>query len=410
MSALCGLSTSLGMLVCFRILQGAAGGPLMALSQTLLLSSYPEERAPAAMAIWGASSSIGPICGPVLGGFICNNWTWPWIFLINVPIVIVAAVAAKRLFLKRDPAPQYRPIDWTGLGLMILWIGALQIVLDRGLDLDWFQSNFIVVLSVVAVIGFAAFLIWELTEPNPIVNLHVFSSAGFTAGLVAIFFLFGTNYGSIILSPLWLQTNMGYTPLWAGLVSMPTGIVISIVAPCMVWVMNRVDLRLPMSAGMMLMAGVCFWRGHFDSTVTFELILANNAAFGLALVVFFIPAMTYSMASVRPPEIAAAAGILAFTRTIAIALTAALITTEWQTATVDSRAGIVDRISASAITQMSAAGVPPNQSLWHLDEMVQSQAVMLATNDTYLTIAGILVVIALGIWFAPQARSYRSVR
>src|SRR5689334_2140040 len=210
-SALCGLSGSLAMLVFARIMQGLSGGTLMPLSQTLLLRIFPKERAPAAMALWAMTTLVAPVLGPILGGALCDNLSWPFIFFINVPIVLICSPIAARMLKGFEQALQRAPIDVVGLALLVVFVSALQVMLDIGKDEDWFASTEICVLAAVALIGFALFLIWELTEPHPIVDLRVFRHRGFVAAVVTLSLGYGSMFGANVLTPLWLQSYMGYT-------------------------------------------------------------------------------------------------------------------------------------------------------------------------------------------------------
>jgi len=210
-SALCGLAWSMNVLVGFRVLQGVAGGPLMPLSQTLLLQIFPKRQQPAAMTLWGMTTLAAPIAGPILGGILCDNVGWPSIFWVNVPIALAAPVILWRLIRSYETPTRRVRVDAVGLALLIVWVGALQIVLDLGKDHDWFSSNLIVAISAIAVVGFVAFLIWELTEKTPIVQLAVFRHRGFSMSMITLALAFGALFASNVLTPLWLQTLMGYT-------------------------------------------------------------------------------------------------------------------------------------------------------------------------------------------------------
>src|SRR5204862_4424147 len=166
-SFLCALAPSLSLLVLFRVLQGAVAGPMIPLSQSLLLSSYPRKSAGTALAMWAITTLVAPVVGPVLGGWITDNISWPWIFYINVPVGIAAAVATWMIYRKRETATVRLPIDAVGLALLVAWVGSLQILLDKGKDLDWFHSGQVVALAIAAVMGFAFFLVWELTDRHP---------------------------------------------------------------------------------------------------------------------------------------------------------------------------------------------------------------------------------------------------
>ena len=208
-SLLCGMSTSLGMLLGMRVLQGMAGGPLLALSQTLLLRIFPKEQSMQAMGLWAMTTLLAPVVGPVLGGWLCDNYSWPWVFLINVPMALLfGAIAWALLKRYQDPAV-VKPVDKIGMLLLIIWVAALQIMLDEGKDKDWFSSMEIRVLAITAVIGFISFLIWELTEKNPIVDLRVFRHRGFSSCMVVLALAFGAFFGLNVLTPAMAAVQHG---------------------------------------------------------------------------------------------------------------------------------------------------------------------------------------------------------
>jgi MFS family permease len=242
-SFLCGLAPSLTLLVLFRVLQGACGGPLMPLSQTLLLRVFPKKYAAAATGLWAMTTLVAPILGPILGGTLCDNVGWASIFWINVPVAAICSWFAWRLLRKHETPLARSRVDLVGLGLLIVWVGALQVMLDLGKEHDWFASPMIAGLAIVAAIGFVAFLIWELTDANPIVDLRVFRHRGFTASVITLSVAFGAFFGINVLTPLWLQQNMGYTATWAGYVSALLGVTAVLVAPLAAGLSTKVDPR-----------------------------------------------------------------------------------------------------------------------------------------------------------------------
>src|SRR6202790_4843582 len=185
-SWLCGLAPTLPFLLAARVLQGAVAGPMIPLSQTLLLASYPREKAPMALSMWAMTTLIAPVAGPILGGWISDNISWPWIFYVNIPVGTAAAIATWMIFRKRDSVVKKAPIDVVGLALLITWVGSLQVMLDKGKDLDWFNSTTIVVLTLIAVIALAFFIVWELTDEHPVVDLSIFKLRIFTGGRIAL--------------------------------------------------------------------------------------------------------------------------------------------------------------------------------------------------------------------------------
>jgi len=185
-SFLCGLAPTFEFLLVCRVLQGSVSGLMVPLSQTLLLSSYPPKRQGIALAIWGMTIVVAPVVGPILGGWITDHYSWPWIFYINVPVGIAVSFFTRQLLAGRETPTRRVPVDAVGLGLIVVWVGALQILLDKGNELDWFDSTFIDALAVLAALGFVLFLVWELNEPNPIVDLRLFKLRNFRAGTLAV--------------------------------------------------------------------------------------------------------------------------------------------------------------------------------------------------------------------------------
>ena len=220
-SFLCALAPTIGLLICFRVLQGAVAGPMIPLSQSLLISSFPKAKSGTALSVWAITTMVAPVVGPLLGGWITDNISWPWIFYINVPVGLGAGLATWIIYRKRETPTVKVPIDKVGLALLVIWVGALQVLLDQGKDLDWFESGQIVTLAIVAAIGLFVFLVWELTERHPIVDLSLFRNRNFWTATLAMALAYGAFFGNAVLLPLWLQQYMGYTATLAGWCSRP---------------------------------------------------------------------------------------------------------------------------------------------------------------------------------------------
>ncbi|MHC1481490.1 DHA2 family efflux MFS transporter permease subunit [Frateuria aurantia] len=407
-SGLCGLASSLGMLVAFRILQGISGGPLIPLSQTLLLRTYPKAQAGRAMTMWVMTTVLAPIAGPILGGVICDNISWPWIFYINVPIAAAAAVMAWRLLSKFEEPRVKRPIDVVGLILTIVWVGALQIMLDKGEDSDWFNSPFIIWLAVIAVVGFIAFLIWELTDPHPIINLRVFASPSYTITLCVLCLAFGAYFSGIVVQPLWLQTNLGYTATWAGLAVAPLGLLAVVMSPINGRLMRRYDPRLLAFIGMLGIAGTMFWRSHFASNVDFFHIIAPQTVMGIFIPLFFTPIFTLALSALAPQDIAGGAGLLSFTRTVAGAIGTSLSTTAWNDYARNARVELLNQPqldTAQAIERLTTIGLHPEQARLQFDAMLQNQAVMLATDRIFFLLGILLTLASFTIWLTKRPKA-----
>lgn len=403
-SALCGLSRSLGFLVTFRVMQGLSGGSLMPLSQTLLLRIFPKQKAAAATALWAMTTLVAPVVGPILGGWLCDAYSWPVIFFINVPLAALCAPLAWRMLRRYRESLLRSPIDRIGLALLIVFVGALQLMLDLGKDRDWFESSLICALAITAAIGFAAFLIWELTESNPIVNLRVFRHRGFTAGVVTIALGFGAMFGANVLTPLWLQSYMGYTATWAGLVAGWSGVLAVLGAPLAGFLTSKLDPRKLIFVGLLWLAFTMLLRADATTDMTYWQISWPILMTGLGLPFFFVPLTALALGSVRDHETASAAGLQNFLRTLSGAVATSVVTTRWDdytTAMHAELAGLVDR-GGELARSLLASGFPMDAVRARLDYLTQSQSVMLATNGIFWAVAIVFVIAAGIIWIAPR--------
>jgi DHA2 family multidrug resistance protein len=410
-SLLCGLAPTLSMLVICRVLQGFAGGPLMPMSQTLLMRLSPPNRVQQAVGLQTMTTILAPIAGPLIGGYLTDSVGWPWAFYINVPISIFVALMVWTMLRAREVPTVRQPVDYIGLGLLILWIGALQVMLDNGQDKDWFNSGFIVALAVVAAIGFVAFMIWEVTDEHPIVDLTVFRNRTFAVMAAAMALTFGSFFATVVLIPLWLQTNMGYTATWAGNVMAFQGVLGVAMAPVAAMLVSRVDPRWLMSTGIGILAGVTFWRTGFAQNMTFWQLVVPQLITGIGLPLFFVPLLGLSVAAVPPSQTASAAGLVNFIRTMSGALGTAVATTLWDNATTAARVDLAGRVqdSQTVLNTMQAHGLSLPQAVQNLSNMVQSQAVMLATNHVFFTLALVIAAVAAGVWLSPKPKGQVSL-
>ena len=405
-SLLCAWSQSLGMLIAARVLQGLCGGPIMPLSQTLLLSSYPPSKTGPALAAWAMTTLLAPIAGPVLGGWISDNIAWQWIFYINVPVGIVGASMIYGIYAKRETPRTRTPVDAIGLGLLIVWVGALQLVLDKGRELDWFGSPFIVALTAIAAVAFVVFVIWELTDPHPVVDLKLFGNRSFTSAVVALSLIFGTFFGYIVLLPLWLQTFEGYTALWAGLAVAPMGILSILMAPVVGLNLNRVDPRYFATFAVLVFAIVFLWRSGVTPEPSFGSIVAPQFVVGLALSTMFLPLTVLALAEIRPEQVASASGLQNFVRTLFGAFGTALATNYWDNGIARHHAALTESITRSAPAARQFTSVTKNVTGTDLggaaliDGLVNSQAAVLALKDFFLVAALLVVLVAPLIWLA----------
>lgn len=403
-SLACGVATSLGMLVAFRVALGICGGPIIPISQLLLIKLVPERHASVAMTVWAMGSILAPIMGPVLGGLIGDNLGWPWAFYFKVPLAFAIAFGAWKILTPHELPTVKATVDYVGLVLLVVWVGALQIMLGNGQEADWFNSDFIVMLFIIVVVGFISFVIWELTDKNPIVNLRIYQNRAFSVTQVVIALAFGAVFGSIVLVPMWLQTSMGYTATWAGYNSALQGVTCLIAAPIASMLMARMDHRAIASLGLLTIAASCLMRIGTTDQITFWQLMWPQFTLGFGMLLMMIPLLDMSVSSLPPEDTAAGAGQFNFVRTLASAISAAAIIAVWNNAISTSSATLAGELQhpQALLGAAAASGIGHDKALNLLNMMVQGQSVMLATNRTFLVVGLIVLFTAVFVWIAPK--------
>ncbi len=410
-SFLCGMSTSLGMLIFFRVMQGAVAGPMIPLSQSLLLSSYPKAKAGIALTIWSMTTLVAPVAGPLLGGWITDNIAWPWIFYINIPIGLFAAAITWSLYRKRETPTRRLPIDYVGLGLLIVWVGALQIMLDKGNELDWFNSTQIVWLAIVSVVAFCFFLVWELTDAHPVVDLSLFRRRNFWSGTLALSVGYGVFFGNVVLLPLWLQQDMGYTATLAGAVLAPVGLLAILFSPLVGKNIAKFDPRLFSTLAFGVFALILWMRSLFTTQTDFVTIMIPSLIQGIAMAAFFVPLMTLIFSGLAPDKIPAASGLSNFVRIMAGGFGASIFTSTWENRSSAHHAMLAEHISfahpvsQSALRVLTELGMSDQQALAFINNMVNQQAATLAVNDL-AWLSSLLFIALIGfVWLIHPQKS-----
>jgi DHA2 family multidrug resistance protein len=328
-SALCGAATSLGMLIFARVLQGAGGGALQPIAQSVLLESFPPERRGQAMAVFGLGIVVAPIIGPTLGGWITDNYSWRWIFYINIPVGALA-IFMSRTFVEDPPyIREQRPgrIDYVGFGLMALGLAALQLVLDLGQQEGWFESPFVVRTMVVAVASLVAFVVWELRTDEPIVNLRVLKNRNFAVGVMLITAMGVVLYGSIALLPLFLQTLMGYPATASGMAVSPRGFG-SVLSMLVVGrLVGRVDGRWLIMFGFSVLAYSTYMLAGLNLDIAMSNVVWPNIVSGCAMGFIFVPLTTMAMGTLPNEQVGNASGVYNLMRNTGGSIGIAAVTT-----------------------------------------------------------------------------------
>jgi len=319
-SFLCGIAPSLGLLVFFRILQGAGGGALQPISQAILVESFPKEKQGMAMAVYGMGVVVAPVVGPTLGGWITDNYTWRWIFFINIPVgVLSLALTALLIF---DPPYLVRRslrglrIDYMGLGLLSVGLGFLQVVLDKGERDDWFGSNFIVGCTIVGVVGLVGAVIWELTREDPIVDFRMLKDRNFAVATFTMFMLGFVLYGTTVLLPLMLQTLMGYTATLSGLVLSPGSIFTILALPIVGRLMQKVEARWLVAFGLGVTGFALLRMSHFDLQLDFWTAVRAWTFSRIGMAFLFIPINVTAFYFIPKEKMNNATGIINLARNI----------------------------------------------------------------------------------------------
>jgi DHA2 family multidrug resistance protein len=404
-SAACGLAPNLLVLLIARVMQGAVAGPLVPLSQAMLLASFPKDKGSNALALWAMTATVGPIAGPALGGWITDSYSWSWIFYINVPVGLFAAGAIWVVYRDRETPSRKFPIDKVGLISLIAWVAPLQIMLDKGRDLDWFNSPVIWVLTIVAVVSFLFFLIWELTEEKPIVNLRLFARRNFLGGTIAISVAYAIFFANLVILPQWIQGFLGYRAVDAGLVTAPLGIFAVILAPVMGKIMPRSDMRVLATLAFAGFAAVFFMRSNYTTGVDVWTLVLPTLLQGIPTALFFTPLTAIILSGLKPEEIPAAAGLSNFVRIFAGAVGTSLMSNAWNDRTILHHARLAEHSSVDdpgftgAIAHLQSAleaGLPKATAFY--EASLNAQATMLGLNDIFWISAVIFVIIIPLIW------------
>lgn len=330
-SFLCGLAPNLAMLIVFRILQGAGGGGLQPSEQAILADTFPPAKRGMAFAVYGVAVVMAPAIGPTLGGWITDNYTWRWIFFVNIPVGILSLLLTSRLI--QDP-PYFRrrkfselKVDYTGLGMLALGLGTLQVVLDKGQRDDWFGSNMILSLSIISAASLIFVLIWEWYQKDPVIDLHLFRERTFASANLMMFMLGFALLGSTLLLPLMMQTLLGYTAETAGMALSPGGFTIMVLMPLVGFLLGRYDARRLMVFGLITLSFSLFHMTRFDLNVDFKTIVFARMIQSAGLAFLFVPINTAAYAFLPREKNNAASGLMNLARNIGGSVGISLVTT-----------------------------------------------------------------------------------
>jgi DHA2 family multidrug resistance protein len=401
-SFFCGLAPSLPFLIFFRVIQGACGGGLQPLSQAILLESFPPEKRGQAMAFWALGIVVAPMLGPVAGGWLTDNYSWRWVFYINVPIGVIAILLTQAFIF--DPhylRKESKGIDYWGIGLLVLGIGSLQIMLDKGQEDDWFGSHFIITLAVLAVIGIGGLLVRELKAEHPIIDLSVFRYRSYAIGTFIMTVVGFVLYGSTVLLPLLMQELLGYTATHAGITNLPRGMASFIFMPLVGFLTGKVDSRKLLGVGFLATAFAMYRISMFSLGVASSNFWLPLTVQGAGLGLIFVPLTTVTNDPIPRERMGNATSIFNLMRNIGASVGIAMVET-MQVRKAQMHINILDKHvnSANPLTRQTVDGLQAlfmaqgkdaatanrdaYAAVW---AMLQQQAAMLAYNDTFRFLA-----------------------
>ncbi len=388
-SWLCGIAPSFPFLVAFRFLQGAVSGPLIPLSQTLILTHNPPEKRNKVMSFWSMVVIVGPVVGPIVGGYLTFNYAWPWIFFINIPIGLFAAVCLWNILGKEKEEKEKIPLEWFGFLLLAVGVSCLQVFLDKGQQWDWFRSPAIRILATGAFFCLSFLVVWELVHPRPLLDLRLAKIKSFAVSLISISVAYALYFGSVVIIPLWLQTYMGYTAYLAGLAVAPIGFIPILGSFFTSKIIDRFGKIIPLTFSFIFFAISCFYTAYFTTDVDILHVGFSRFLLGFGFVIFITPLITLSVQDMPQDKLSGAASIFHFLRAIFGGIGTSIFTTMWL-----RRTYYHHNTLGSAITQYTDNGnnffkdaaqadVLGPQALGLLNETVDTQAALLAQNDCF---------------------------
>lgn len=392
-SALCGLAPTLPLLIMFRVIQGATGGVMQPMSQAVLLEAFAPSERGKAMGFWGLGVVVAPILGPVLGGWLTDNYSWRWVFYINIPIGILSVVLLRAWvhdppYLKKASAT----IDYLGIAFMTIGVAALQIMLDKGQEDDWFQSTLITALAVFAVGGLVAFVIRELTVRDPVIDLHVFKNRTYAVGATLMTVVGFVLFGSLVLLPVMMQTLLGYPPLQAGIALAPRGLGSLIAMPIVGMITARVDARKLVALGLLMGGATLIWFGQLDLTAGYWDFFWPQFWQGASLGLLFVPLTTVTMAAVSREQMGNAASIFNLVRNIGGGIGIAGVATALTRFRVTHGSTMAEHISLYDPRIRDIVGaVPDPRAVAGLQGMVARQAALMSFIDAFRILGWVFI-------------------
>ena len=405
-SWMCGMSFDLKMLVTLRFLQGIAAGPMMPLSQSLMLMTFPKDKKHFALSLWGMITIIGNMAGPVIGGWISFNYSWPWIFFVNIPISVFCFLAIRYIYKGRDTTVEKVRIDFVGILLLIFTVSTLQIFLDQGQQLDWWRSNIIITLAVISIISCTFLIIWELNYKSPILDLRMFKNRNYFIGTILMALSYMVIFGAVIVvTPLWLQEMMGYTAPKAGLAVATIAILPFLTVILVSKIMDKLKIKYLVAISFFTYGITLFYYSTFTTAVSFEIIALSRVFLGIGICTWLAPTTAITFSDVSIEKIAMGQGMFHFLKILMGGVGTSIFVTLWRRRGTYHHSYLVDTInpynpiSKDLFGDLKQHGVIGNEALKMVDSMAWKQAMMLSLNDIYWLAGWVFIVFIVCTFF-----------
>lgn len=413
-SMLCGFSTTIVMLVVFRFIQGFVVGPVIPLSQSMLMQHFPEKTRTIAIALWSMIVLVAPVAGPVVGGWICVYYTWPWIFFINLPIGITAMAFLYIALSGQESAIVKERFDWVGFILLAIGVTCLQVFLDKGEEWDWFGSIRIRVLSVTALICLIYLTIWSLNYERPLLELKLLKIRTFWISIFVLFFGYSLYFGTVVLIPLWLQTFMGYDAYWAGIAVCSIGFAPIVLGPFLGKIINKVGYISAIVFAYVFFAISCFLTAYMNPQVDMRHILYTRFILGIGVAFWVTPLFAMSLIDVPKEKMASGAGIFHFIRALSGGIGTSVYTTIWYRRIRHHHLNLTADISpykqlaAEYFDSLKQFGIAGKKALNGVNLLVTKQASVLAINEAFYVMGWVSVVLIFFVLFAIKRKRQKT--
>lgn len=413
----CGLAWSFTSLLVFRIIQGIGGGPLMTLTLSLGLENSPPDKRTFITSLIMISVVLAPVIGPFIGGWITEEYGWPWIFLINVPVGFVLVFTLWMLLGNRETKTVKMPVDVVGIILLVIGVGVLQVFLDRGNDADWFGSDEIIVLAIISGLGIIFFIAWNLCSDYPLIDFSFFKNRTFTMATLLAALPYIVIGGTTILIPLWVQTQKGYTPLWAGIAVMPMGILPIFISPLLGLLSSYFSLRIIAASGFMVFAFTSFWFSTFTSEVSLSQLMWPRFFQGAGIALCFLPLFQLAISSVKDEDIPKATGIHNFIRTVlgGAGISTALYVSAWTRRAALHHSDLNEALhplrtpTVEAYDVLRDVGINDQQSPFIFDALIMQQSYVMSFNDLLWLSGWLLLMFIPFLWLCQEPKIKRKV-